>query len=101
MTKQDNEAATTTTLNEKLLDEFSDKLEITINKVLAKNSDVDPRPELLVTLCGFSAQVSIDSGYSKEELLALMGEIFDDFEPEEEKLQPPKPKSKVDISKMN
>lgn len=100
MTKQDTATEATTTLNEKLLDEFSDNLETTINKVCENNSGVDPRLELLVTLCNFSAQVGVDSGYSKEEFLALMGEIFDDFEPEE-KPQPIKPKSKIDISKMN
>lgn len=86
-----------TTLNEKLLDEFSDNLETTINKVCENNSDSDPRLELLVTLGLFSAQVSIDAGYNKEEFLSLMAEVFDDFEPEE---TTPKLK-KIDTSKLN
>lgn len=84
MTKQDNDD-TTATLNEKLLDEFSSNLEVAINKVCENNPGADPRLELLVTLCNFSAQVGVDSGYNKKEFLALIGEIFDDFEPEKEK----------------
>lgn len=72
----------TTTLNEKLLDEFSTKLEKAINDVCQTHA-LDPRAELLVTLGLFSAQVGIDSGYNKREFLALMGEMYDDFEPEE------------------
>ncbi len=96
MTKQDSET-NITTLNEKLLDEFSGSLENAINTVCENNPCTDPRLELLVTLCNFSAQVGIDSGYSKEEFLALAREIFDDFEPEKKKQS----KSKIDISKMN
>lgn len=86
-----------TTLNEKLLDEFSNSLETTINKVCENNSGSDPRLELLVTLGGFSAQVSIESGYNKEEFLSLMAEVFDDFNQDEET---PKLK-KIDASKLN
>lgn len=95
MSKQETN---TTTLNEKLLDEFSDKLETAINKVCQNNAETDPRLELLVTLGTFSAQVGIDSGYSKEEFLALMGEMFDDFEQDE---PAPKKSTKIDISKLN
>lgn len=90
-----------TTLNEKLLDEFSDELETTINKVCEENSDLDPRLELLVTLGLFAAQVGIDSGYNKEEFLALMGEMFDDFEPAEDEEASPRKLTKADISKFN
>lgn len=95
MSKQES----TTTLNEELLDMFSRKLESTINSVCEKYPNLDPRAELLVTLSLFSAQVSIDSGYNKKEFLALMGEMYDDFESEEPSSN--ESSNEVDISKFN
>lgn len=89
----------TTQLNEELLDEFSDELESTINKVCEDNPDVDPRLELLVTLGLFSSQVAIDSGYNKEDFLLLIGELFDDTSAEQEESD--EVEEVVDKSKFN
>lgn len=68
----------TTQLNEKLLDQFTNRLEFTINQVCEDNPGMDPRLELAVTLGLFAAQVSIDSGFNKQEFLNLMSDMFDD-----------------------
>lgn len=68
----------TATLDEKLLDKFAEELETTINRVCDDNPNTDPRLELLVTLGLFSAQVSIDAGYTKKEFLTLMSDMYDD-----------------------
>jgi hypothetical protein len=72
------------TLNEKLLEEFANKLETSINKVCDDNTEFDPRLELLVTLGYFAAQVSVDTGYSKDEFIALVADMYDDFNPEKD-----------------
>lgn len=76
--KKDSVTEQTTKLNEDLLDQFTNELEVTINKVCERNPDQDPRLELAVTLGLFAAQVSIDSGFNKEEFLTLMADMYDD-----------------------
>lgn len=70
----------TTKLNEDLLDQFSEKLEETINVVCEKNQETDPRLELLVTLGLFASQVSIDCGFTKDDFFDLMEDLYKDFE---------------------
>lgn len=95
--QKSNEAIT---LNEKLLNEFSTKLKTAINTVCNGNSDIDPRLELLITLGTFSAQVSIDCEYSKEDFLTLMSEIFDEFVTDKS-VTNKNQSIKIDISKLN
>lgn len=71
-------------LNGELLDQFTNELEIAINKVCEDNSTIDPRLELLVTLGLLASQVSQDSGYPKEEFINLMSDLFDDIENSDE-----------------
>lgn len=85
-----------TTLNEDLLNEFSNKLETAINEICEKHSDLDPRLELLVILGMFCSQVGLDSGYNRQEFLALIASIFDDSFDDSEELP-----NKNDISKFN
>jgi hypothetical protein len=85
-----------TALNEDLLNEFSNKLETTINEICEKHSDLDPRLELLVILGMFCSQVGLDSGYNRQEFLALIASMFDDSFDDSEELP-----NKNDISKFN
>lgn len=85
-----------TALNEDLLNEFSNKLETTINEICEKHSDLDPRLELLVILGMFCSQVGLDSGYNRQEFLALIASMFDDSFDDSEELP-----DKNDISKFN
>lgn len=66
-------------LNEELMDNFASSLEEAINSVIEQMEEGDPRAELLVTLGLMASQVSNDSGYTKDEFLDLMGELFEDF----------------------
>lgn len=87
-----------TDLNEDLLNEFSNRLETTINEICEKHSELDPRLELLVTLGMFCSQVGLDSGYNKQEFLALIAGLFEDsFESTDEEL----PNNKKDVSRFN
>ncbi len=85
-----------TALNEDLLNEFSNKLETAINEICEKHSDLDPRLELLVILGMFCSQVGLDSGYNRQEFLALIASMFDDSFDDSEELP-----NKNDISKFN
>lgn len=73
-----------TEVDDKLIEEFSSKLEITINKVLQKHQDIDPRLELLITLGSFCTQVAMDSGFDRNEFSKFMEDMFDDYSSEEE-----------------
>lgn len=86
----------TITLDEELLNEFSSKIEETINSICEKYPDLDPRLELLVSLGMFFTQVGIDSGYDRKEFITLITEMFDSSQEDEQ----PKHK-KNDISKFN
>lgn len=68
------------TLNEKILEEFSNKIETSINQICENNPNIDPRLELLIALGMFSVQVGVDSGYDKKEFMDLIEEIFDSFQ---------------------
>lgn len=80
------------TLDERLLNEFSSKIEKAINSICEKYPDLDPRLELLVSLGMFFSQVGIDSGYDRKEFLTLIAEMFDSSQEEEQN---------TDISKFN
>jgi hypothetical protein len=69
-------------LDEELVDQFSSELETTINTVCENNPDVDPRLELLVSLGMFAAQVGIDSGFTCDEFLNLLKDLYHDSEPQ-------------------
>lgn len=70
----------TTELDEALLDELSEALEVAINKVCERHSGKDPRLELLVTLGLSAAKTAYDSGYTKDEFLQLMDEMYTDIQ---------------------
>lgn len=90
--KKDSEkdsASDEVTLDEKLLNEFATKLEKTINKICEKHPNQDPRLELLVTLGLFAAQISAEVGYSREEYLDLMEDMYEDFDEGDKLTTPP------------
>lgn len=87
MSKKDNDYEDLTKeveVDDELVEEFSSKIEKTINKVIDNNKEADPRLELLITLSSFCSQVAIDSGFDKKEFLRFMEDMFEDYSEEAE-----------------
>lgn len=85
-------------LNEKLMDRFSEELEGAINKVCEEFSGTDPRMELLISLGLFTSQVAYEVGFSKGDLLEMIGDFFQDFDENDEEVKEEVP---LDKSKLN
>lgn len=72
------------TLDDELMEEFSEELETAVNRVFERHTSEDPRLELLVTLASFASQVGTDLGFDKKEFMELIQDVFSDFEEPEE-----------------
>lgn len=66
-------------LDDKLINEFTSKIEKAINKVCDNAAEKDPRRELIVVLALLTCQVAFDGELSKDKFLKFMAETYDDF----------------------
>lgn len=74
--KQKEEEEILAQLDDELMQQFGSKIEKAINSVIKKNSDKDPRIELLTILMSFAAQVSQDLGIEEEAFSDLANTMY-------------------------
>jgi Zn-finger domain-containing protein len=64
-------------LSERYLDEYSEKIENTINEIIKLNNFDDSRLELLTVLISFSVKLSLDLNIYEEDFLGLIKDTLD------------------------
>lgn len=64
-------------LRERYLDEYSEKIENTINEIIKLNNFDDSRLELLTVLISFSVKLSLDLNIYEEDFLGLIQDTLD------------------------
>lgn len=83
--KQKEEEEILAQLDDELMQQFGSKIEKAINSVIKKNSDKDPRIELLTILMSFAAQVSQDLGIEEEAFSDLANTMYQEVSESDDK----------------